>query len=189
MLIFGIANVWYPSTELIPYKMCRTLKNIGCRYIQQQRTTKSEYMRTEWTHDFVWILCLSAPFPSHIGSYTHIPSVLPLPSLLLSSVFCECSVVVGYSLQCMLLLFFFSLLLFALLSFLSYVHSSVRSFIRLKFCVRFTSFHTPSFAAFIRFSMLVLFLFSSVSFHFILFSFLSPFPSFCSCKLNVSVFC
>lgn len=153
---FGITSIRYPSTDVVSYKRSRTLKNIGCRYIQMVKLNRNMRSRVSTRFCINFVFERAVPF-SYRVIYTF-------------PVYCHCRRRRCCCCRCSVVLWMFGRCW--VFFFVVFFHALVRSF-----KILFALLLPHSFAAFIRFSMLVLFLFSSVSFHFILSSFLSPFPS------------
>ena len=62
MSICGITSVRYPSTEQFPYKRCRTLKNIGCRYIQATKLNRNMRSRVSTRFCINFVFERAVPF-------------------------------------------------------------------------------------------------------------------------------
>lgn len=165
-------DMWHNKRSVLKYRAfsIQTMSDAK-KYrlpVHPSSKTKSEYAKQS-EHTILYKFCVWARRSLLISGHIHIPSELPLP---LPSSLLRCSVnALG---RCWV--FFFVVFFYALVR----SFQIFRSLCCCCCCCRcfFLLLFPHSFAAFIRFSLLVLFFFlSSVSFQFILSSFLSPFPS------------
>lgn len=145
--------------------MSRTLKNIGCRYIQA--ATKSEYANRVNTR-----FCINFVFERAVPFSYRVIYTFP--------VYCHCRRWCSVNARSLLgiWIFFFMCFLCCCCCCCSlsvvFFHTLIRSF---KILFAFASFHTVLLHSFVFRCWCYFFFFSSVSFHFILLSFLLPFPS------------